>query len=130
MKVLKQFSHRNVEKTKKIKRKILSEIFDPTNVPAQMDDSNDETCKLTMYDGTYFRGKSEELVGDEVEIVDFNEMNFDDSLGSLKIEGNCCWHFFTEPYAGVIIPNILLLLHKSNTSNMMRSFKYIFKFLL
>ena len=81
---------------------IFPEVFDPTNVPSQINDSNDKTCKLTMYSGIYFRGESKELVGDDVEIIDFNDINFDDSLGSLKIEGDCCWHFFTEPYAEVI----------------------------
>ena len=26
-----------------------------------------------------------------------NSMNFDNAVASLKIEGNCCWSFFTEP---------------------------------
>ena len=63
--------------------------------PTMKNDPTENTCKLSMFDETYFRGESQEITG-EVEILDFNTINFDDSIASLKIEGNCCWIFYTD----------------------------------
>ena len=48
-------------------------------------------CKLTLFSSTYFRGSS----------TFFNTFaeslgNFNDKVGSLKIEGECCWSLFTK----------------------------------
>ena len=51
------------------------------------------TCKLIMYDQTYFRGKSVEVTADT---KDFKAIKFDNALASLKIEGNCCWTLFVD----------------------------------
>jgi len=50
-------------------------------------------CKMIMYDQTYFRGKSVEIVGD---VSDFNDIDFDNAIASVKIEGNCCWALLTD----------------------------------
>ena len=51
------------------------------------------TCKLIMYDQTYFRGKSVEVT---TNTKDFKAIKFDNALASLKIEGNCCWTLFVD----------------------------------
>ena len=52
------------------------------------------TCKMTMYDQTYFRGKSVEISGS---VDDFETISFDNSIASVKVEGNsCCWKLFAE----------------------------------
>jgi len=50
-------------------------------------------CKMTMFDQTYFRGKSVEIIADT---NDFNDINFDNAIASVIIEGNCCWALLTE----------------------------------
>merc|ERR1712048_1364127 len=55
--------------------------------------SNTANCKLIMYDQTYFRGKSVEITADT---NDFNDINFDNAVASVKIEGNCCWTLLTD----------------------------------
>merc|ERR1711963_311265 len=45
-------------------------------------------CKMTMFDQTYFRGKSVEITDDT---NDFNDIDFDNAIASVIIEGNCCW---------------------------------------
>ena len=50
--------------------------------------STETNCKLIMYDQTYFRGKSVEIIDDT---NDFNGINFDNAVASLKVVGNCCW---------------------------------------
>merc|ERR1711971_1132780 len=40
-------------------------------------------CKMTMYDQTYFRGQSVEIMGD---LSDFDDLSFDDEVSSVKIE--------------------------------------------
>ena len=50
-----------------------------------------------MYPKTYLRGQSVVLgMGEQGE--DLQNAQFDDQLGSLEIEGNCCWQFFTGPH--------------------------------
>merc|ERR1712083_733766 len=46
-----------------------------------------------MIDQTYFRGKSVKITGD---VSDFNDIDFDNSIASVKIEGNCCWALLTD----------------------------------
>ena len=53
------------------------------------------TCKMAMYNQTYFRGKLVEISGS---VNDFETINFDDSIASVKVEGNCCWKLFAEKY--------------------------------
>merc|ERR1711928_296216 len=50
-------------------------------------------CKMTMFDQTYFRGKSVEITGDT---SDFNDIDFDNAIASVVIEGNCCWALLTD----------------------------------
>jgi len=50
-------------------------------------------CKMTMFDQTYFRGKSVEITGDT---SDFNDIDFDNAIASVIIEGNCCWALLTD----------------------------------
>jgi len=50
-------------------------------------------CKMTMFDQTYFRGKSVEITADT---NDFNDINFDNAIASVIIEGNCCWALLTD----------------------------------
>merc|ERR1712020_58958 len=50
--------------------------------------------KLTLYSQTYFRGDSVEIQNDSENLdVDFN---FDDKIGSVNIEGNCCWRIYVD----------------------------------
>merc|ERR1711945_25777 len=56
--------------------------------------TKNSSCKLIMYDQTYFRGKSVEVTNDT---KDFKAIKFDNALASLKIEGNCCWTLFVDP---------------------------------
>ena len=59
------------------------------------------TCKMTMYDQTYFRGKSVETTEN---VNDFITIKFDNSIASVKIEGNCCWTLFADKnYQGASI---------------------------
>jgi hypothetical protein len=51
------------------------------------------TCKMTMYDETYFRGKSVEVLDN---IKDFKSVNFDNNIASVKVEGKCCWTLFAD----------------------------------
>ena len=48
---------------------------------------------MTMYDQTYFRGKSAEITGN---VSDFKTIKFDNLIASVKIEGNCCWTLFAD----------------------------------
>merc|ERR1711988_782432 len=50
-------------------------------------------CKMTMFDETYFRGKSVEIIGDT---SDFDDIDFDNAIASVIIEGNCCWALLTD----------------------------------
>ena len=56
----------------------------PTFLPA---------CKMAMYDQTYFRGKSVEITEN---VNDFITIKFDNSIASVKVEGNCCWTLFAD----------------------------------
>ena len=49
---------------------------------------------MIMYDQTYFRDKSVEISRRSVN--DFETINFDNSIASVKVEGNCCWKLFAE----------------------------------
>merc|ERR1712226_647107 len=49
--------------------------------------------KLTLYSQTYFRGDSVEIQIDSENLDDFN---FDDKIGSVNIEGNCCWRIYVD----------------------------------
>ena len=51
------------------------------------------TCKMAMYNQTYFRGK---LVEISESVNDFETINFDNSIASVKFEGNCCWTLFAD----------------------------------
>merc|ERR1711976_1044723 len=58
-------------------------------------------CKMTMFDQTYFRGKSVEITGDT---NDFNDIDFDNAIASVIIEGNCCWALLTDSdYKGELV---------------------------
>merc|ERR1711956_137305 len=58
-------------------------------------------CKMAMYDKTYFRGKSVETTEN---VNDFITIKFDNSIASVKIEGNCCWTLFADKnYQGASI---------------------------
>ena len=46
-----------------------------------------------MYDQTYFRGSSIELIGDVRYLLD---LAFDNEVSSVKIEGDCCWTLYTD----------------------------------
>ena len=48
---------------------------------------------MTMYDQTYFRGKSVEVTEN---VSDFKTIKFDNLIASVKIEGNCCWTLFAD----------------------------------
>merc|ERR1712141_434483 len=57
--------------------------------------------KLTLYSKTYFRGESVEIKED---VSSFLNLNFDDQIGSVNVEGNCCWKIYVdEEYNGVYI---------------------------
>merc|ERR1712062_135920 len=49
--------------------------------------------KLTLYSQTYFRGETVEIQNDSENLDDFN---FDDKIGSVNIEGNCCWTIYVD----------------------------------
>merc|ERR1711971_515594 len=78
-------------------------VDDITTIPGSADDSISTTtlptttspsiCKMTMFDQTYFRGKTVEITGDT---SDFNDINFDNAIASVIIEGNCCWALLTD----------------------------------
>ena len=54
--------------------------------------------KLTLYSKTYFRGESVEVKED---VSSFLNLNFDDQIGSVNVEGNCCWKIYVdEEYNG------------------------------
>ena len=56
---------------------------------------------MAMFDQTYFRGKSAEISGS---VNDFETINFDNSIASVKVEGNCCWSLFADKdFQGVSI---------------------------
>ena len=64
----------------------------PTLLPA---------CKMAIYDQTYFRGKSVEITEN---VNDFITIKFDNSIASVKVEGNCCWTLFADKnYQGASI---------------------------
>merc|ERR1712073_251540 len=42
---------------------------------------------------TYFRGETVEIQNDSENLDDFN---FDDKIGSVNIEGNCCWRIYVD----------------------------------
>merc|ERR1712061_82928 len=73
--------------------------FDATTISPMIDTTPTNTsttesiCKLIMYDQTYFRGNSKEIMADT---IDFKDINFDDAVASLKVEGNCCWTLLTD----------------------------------
>ena len=48
---------------------------------------------MAMYNQTYFRGKLVEISGS---VNDFETINFDNSIASVKVEGNCCWTLFAD----------------------------------
>ena len=48
-------------------------------------------CKITLYDMTHFRGNFKELFGSN---SDLSQINFDDEVASVKIQGNCCWKLY------------------------------------
>ena len=52
-----------------------------------------QSCKLTMYDQTYFRGKSVDITKT---VSDLRRVNFDNAVASVKIEGTCCWTLFSD----------------------------------
>ena len=57
--------------------------------------------KLTLYSKTYFRGESIEI---EEDVSSFLNLNFDDRIGSVNVEGNCCWKIYVdEEYNGVFM---------------------------
>merc|ERR1712226_1611021 len=57
--------------------------------------------KLTLYSQTYFRGDSMEIQIDSENLDDFN---FDDKIGSVNIEGNCCWRIYVDGnYSGSFV---------------------------
>ena len=58
------------------------------------------TCKMAMYDQTYFRGKSIEISGS---VNDFETINFDNSIASVKVKGDCCWTLLTWWGAVVLV---------------------------
>merc|ERR1711971_1381968 len=74
-----------------------------TTIPGSADDITSTTtlptttspsiCKMTMFDQTYFRGKTVEITGDT---IDFNDIDFDNAIASVIIEGNCCWALLTD----------------------------------
>merc|ERR1712117_623475 len=73
-------------------------IYATTSIPTTSTISSTTTtfpsiCKMTMFDQTYFRGKSVEITGDT---NDFNDIDFDNAIASVIIEGNCCWALLTE----------------------------------
>ena len=50
-------------------------------------------CKLTLYSLTHFRGDFVEIYSD---VSSLNSLQFDNKVGSLNIEGNCCWKIFVD----------------------------------
>ena len=75
-----------------------SAYYTTTSRPATSTTSSTTTtspsiCKMTMFDETYFRGKSVEITGDT---SDFNDIDFDNAIASVIIEGNCCWALLTD----------------------------------
>ena len=52
-----------------------------------------KACKLTMYDQTYFRGKTVDI---RRNVNDFKSVNFDNAIASVKIDGSCCWTLFAD----------------------------------
>ena len=46
-------------------------VYDNESDPPTQNEPDEIICKLTMYDQTYFRGRSEEITGD-VELFDLN----------------------------------------------------------
>lgn len=53
------------------------------------------TCSgsLFLYSKTYVRGAPVEVTTD---VEDLSELDFDNKLKSLKVEGNCCWQIFSD----------------------------------
>ena len=55
--------------------------------------SKSDSCKLIMYDQTYFRGKTVTVRGN---LDDFKKRGFDNAIASVKIEGKCCWTLYAD----------------------------------
>ena len=63
----------------------------PTSTTAQPPQPTN--CKLTMYSLTHFRGESKNLTEN---LKDFDDINFDDKIASVKLGGNCCWKLYID----------------------------------
>ena len=68
-----------------------SQAFQASQV-SQVSQSS-QSCKLTMYDQTYFRGKSVDITAN---VNNFKSVNFDNTIASVKIKGTCCWTLFVD----------------------------------
>ncbi len=57
------------------------------------------TCsgKIFLYSKTYRRGKEVEL---DTDMEDLSDIDFDNRLKSLKVEGDCCWRIFVDAAFG------------------------------
>ena len=55
-----------------------------TTIATTRETTTIKTCQMTMYDQTYFRGKSVNLSGS---LDDFTSINFDNAIASVKIQG-------------------------------------------
>merc|ERR1719422_1033107 len=54
------------------------------------------TCRggtMDIWSQTYLRGNSVKLTYD----INLSDLDFDEKLGSLEINGRCCWEIYTEP---------------------------------
>merc|ERR1712008_316868 len=72
---------------------VFYDSYDSTTTQANTTTVTLGFCKMTMYDQTYFRGQSVEIIGD---LSDFDDLSFDDEVSSVKIEGDCCWTLYTD----------------------------------
>ena len=65
------------------------------NRPTTTSTTPKTTCsgKIVLYSKTYRRGDKVELNGD---LKDLSELDFDNRLKSVAVEGDCCWRIFTD----------------------------------
>ena len=68
-----------------------------SNLQPSLNSPSGSSCSngnMTLWSQTYLRGDSVILHQDAANLSD---INFDDNLGSVEIQGSCCWILYTEP---------------------------------
>jgi len=90
-----QFIVKSVQSTSSPIDDLFDDLFDSQPILSQTT-TTAAPCtigKLTLYSQTYFRGETVEIQNDSENLDDFN---FDDKIGSVNIEGNCCWRIYVD----------------------------------